>query len=75
MNRRQLLALALLAPIAACDRKEDMSPDTLKQESDPAEDEKRLRRPPPASSRMSSDPDNPNGAPGSSRVGSSSNRY
>jgi hypothetical protein len=76
MTRRStLLALLLLGPLAACEKKEEMSPDSVNQPLDPAIEEKRLRRPPPASSGIGSDPDNPAGAPGSSRVGTSPSRY
>jgi hypothetical protein len=77
MTRRSaLLALFLLAPLAACDeKKEEMSPASVDQPVDPAIEEKRLRRPPPATSGISSDPDNPAGAPGSGRIGTSSSRY
>jgi hypothetical protein len=77
MTRRSaLLALLLLGPLAACDeKKEELSPDSVNQPVDPAMEEKRLKRPPPASSGMSSDPDNPSGAPGSGRIGTSSSRY
>jgi hypothetical protein len=77
-RRHALLALFLLGPLSACEKKkDDMSPDSVVNQPppDPAEEEKRLRRPPPASSGLSSDPDNPNGAPGSGRLGSSPNRY
>jgi hypothetical protein len=76
MTRRStFLALLLLAPLAACEKKEEMSPDSVNQPIDPAIEEKRLRRPPPASSGISSDPDNPSGAPGSGRIGTSSSRF
>jgi hypothetical protein len=76
MTRRStLLALLLLGPLAACEKKDEMSPESVNQPVDPAIEEKRLRRPPPASSGISSDPDNPSGAPGSSRVGTSPTRY
>jgi hypothetical protein len=70
MNRRHaLLALILFGPLAACEKKDDaMSPDSVRNQPpqpDPAEDEKRLRRPPPARSGIGSDPSNPSGAPGS----------
>jgi hypothetical protein len=42
---------------------------------DPVQEEKRLRRPPPATSGIGSDPDNPNGAPGSNRIGTAPSRY
>ena len=77
MTRRStLLALLLLAPLAACEKKEaEMSPETVDQPVDPVQEQKRLRRPPPASSGISSDPDNPSGAPGSGRIGTSPSRY
>ena len=76
MTRRStLLALLLLAPLAACEKKEEMSPDSVNQPVDPVQEEKRLRRPPPASSGISSDPDNPSGAPGGGRIGTSPSRY
>jgi hypothetical protein len=69
MNRRHaLLALILLGPLAACEKKDDtMSPDTVVNQPppDPAEEERRLRRPEPARSGIGSDPSNPSGAPGS----------
>ena len=69
MNRRHaLLALILLGPLAACEKKDDtLSPDAVVNQPppDPAEEERRLRRPPPARSGISSDPSNPSGAPGS----------
>jgi hypothetical protein len=68
MNRRHaLLALILLGPLAACDKKDDtLSPDAVVNQPpvDP-EEEKRLRRPPPIRSGIGSDPSNPSGAPGS----------
>ena len=76
MTRRStFLALLLLAPLAACEKKDEMSPDSVNQPADPALEEKRLRRPPPASSGIGSDPDNPSGAPGSGRIGTSPSRY
>ncbi|MBN9088412.1 MAG: hypothetical protein J0J01_16015 [Reyranella sp.] len=77
MTRRStLLALLLLGPLAACEKKEEgMPPATVDQPVDPAQEEKRLRRPPPASSGIGSDPDNPSGAPGSGRIGTSPSRY
>ena len=76
MTRRStLLALLLLGPLAACEKKDELSPDSVNQPVDPAIEEKRLRRPPPASSGISSDPDNPSGAPGSGRIGTSPSRY
>ncbi|HEY2873398.1 MAG TPA: hypothetical protein VGJ56_15850 [Reyranella sp.] len=77
-RRHALLALFLIGPLSACEKKDDaMSPDSVVNQPppDPAEEEKRLRRPPPARSGIGSDPDNPSGAPGSSRLGSSSTRY
>jgi hypothetical protein len=75
-RRHALFALVLLAPLAACEKKEDMSPDPVTNQPppDPAQEEKRLRRPPPASSGINSDPDNPSGAPGGGRLGSSPTR-
>jgi hypothetical protein len=76
-RRHALFALILLGPLAACDKKDDtMSPDSVTNQpaTDP-EEEKRLRRPPPASSGLGSDPDNPSGAPGGGRLGSSPTRY
>jgi len=76
MTRRStLLALLLLGPLAACEKKEEMSPDSVNQPVDPALEEKRLKRPPPATSGIGSDPDNPSGAPGSGRIGTSPSRY
>ena len=76
MTRRSaLLALLMLGPLAACEKQEDMHPESVNQPVDPTVEEKRLRRPPPASSGISSDLDNPNGAPGPSRIGSSPSRY
>lgn len=76
MTRRSVLfALLVFGPLAACESKDDMQPGDVNDTVDPAVEEKRLRRPPPATSRMGSDPDNPNGAPGSSRLGTSSTRY
>ncbi len=76
MTRRStLLALLLLGPLAACEKKEEMSPESVSQPVDPAMEEKRLRRPPTARSGISSDPDNPAGAPGSARIGTSPSRY
>jgi hypothetical protein len=75
-RRSSLLALLLLGPLAACsEKKDDMSPDSVNQPVDPTVEEKRLRRPPPASSGIGSDPDNPAGAPGSGRIGTSPSRY
>jgi hypothetical protein len=75
MTRRYaLLSLILLGSLSACEKKDEMSPDAVQQHP-PVDDEKRLKRPPPASSGMSSDPDNPNGAPGSGRTGTSPQRY
>ena len=76
-RRHALLALILLGPLAACEKKDDtLSPDSVtnRPQPDPAEEERRLRRPPPASSGIGSDPDNPNGAPGGGRIGSSPTR-
>ena len=76
-RRNALFALILLAPLAACEKKDDtMSPDSVVNQppSDPTEEERRLRRPPPASSGIGSDPDNPSGAPGGGRIGSSPTR-
>jgi hypothetical protein len=76
MRRRSIIILlALIGPVAACEKKDDMSPDSLPQEPDPIQEEKRLKRPPPASSGISSDPNNPNGAPGSGSIGTSPTRY
>ena len=76
MTRRStLLALLLLGPLAACEKKTEMTPESVNQPVDPVQEEKRLRRPPPASSGIGSDPDNPAGAPGSSRIGTSPSRY
>jgi hypothetical protein len=75
MTRRYaLLSLILLGSLSACEKKDETSPDAVQQQP-PAEDEKRLRRPAPASSGMSSDPDNPSGAPGAGRIGTSPQRY
>ncbi len=77
-RRHALLALILLGPLSACDEKKDeMSPDSVVNQPppDPAEEEKRLTRPPPARSGIGSDPDNPSGAPGGGRLGSSSSRF
>ena len=76
MTRRStLLALLLLGPLAACEKKSELTPESVNQPVDPVQEEKRLRRPPPASSGIGSDPDNPAGAPGSSRIGTSPSRY
>ncbi|HYD06225.1 MAG TPA: hypothetical protein VEC60_10890 [Reyranella sp.] len=76
MRRAVFLVLLVLGPLAACESKQEMSPESvLNQAPDPAAEEKRLRRPPPVRSGLSSDPDNPSGAPGSARVGSSPQRY
>jgi len=76
MTRRStILALLLLGPLAACEKKEEMSPASVDQPVDPAQEEKRLRRPPPASSGIGSNPDNPSGAPGNGRIGTSPSRY
>lgn len=77
MTRRSaLFALLLLEPLAACsEKKDEMLPDPVNQTVDPTEEEKRLRRPPPATSGIGSDPDNPSGAPGSGRIGTSPTRY
>jgi hypothetical protein len=76
-RRHALLALCLLGPLSACEKKDDMSPDSVVNQPppDPAEEEKRLKRPDPARSGIGSDPDNPSGAPGSGRLGSSSSRF
>ncbi len=76
-----MLASFLLVPLAlvgltACSKSDDMSIDSIKNlptgQTDPHE---RERRPPPASSGLSSDPLNPNGAPGpSTGLGTSSSR-
>jgi hypothetical protein len=76
MTRRStLLALLLLGPLAACEKKDEMSPDMVNQPVDPVQEEKRLRRPPPVRSGIGSDPDNPSGAPGGGRIGTSPSRY
>jgi len=76
MTRRSVLSyLALLGWLSGCESKDNMSLDSLPQESNPAEEEKRLKRPPPASSGITSDPGNPNGAPGSGSIGTSPTRY
>jgi hypothetical protein len=75
MTRRYaLLSLILLGSLSACETKDDMSPDALQTPPPDDDDDRRKRRPAPARSGMSSDPDNPAGAPGS-RVGTSSTRY
>jgi hypothetical protein len=76
-RRHALLALILLGPLSACEKKDDMSPDSVMNQPppDPVQEEKRLRRPPPATSGIGSDPDNPNGAPGSNRIGTAPSRY
>lgn len=75
-RRHALLAVILFGPLSACEKKDETPPDSVvNQPPDPALEEKRLRRPPPASSGIGSDPDNPNGAPGSGRLGSSPTRY
>ena len=77
-RRHALLALILLGPLSACEKKDAMSPDSVvnqPQQPDPVEEEKRLRRPPPARSGIGSDPDNPSGAPGSGPFSSSPSRY
>jgi hypothetical protein len=77
-RRHALLALILLGPLAACEKKDDtMSPDSVgnQPQPDPTLDDSRLRRPPPASSGIGSDPDNPSGAPGGGRLGNSPTRY
>lgn len=75
-RRHALLALILLGPLSACEKKDDSSPDSVMNQPppDPAQEEKRLRRPPPASSGINSDPDNPSGAPGGGRLSSSPSR-
>jgi hypothetical protein len=79
MRRRSiLLSLTLFGPLTACDKKDDMSPGSLPQEPNPVEsveEEKRLKRPLPARSGISSDPNNPSGAPGSGTIGTSPIRY
>ena len=72
-RRHALLALILLGPLSACEKKDDMSPDSVVNQPspDPVAEEKRLRRPPPATSGIGSDPYNPSGAPGSGRIGTS----
>jgi hypothetical protein len=76
MTRRStLFALLLLGPLAACEKKDATSPDSVNPPVDPALQEKRLQRPPPARSGIGSDPDNPSGAPGSGRIGTSPSRY
>jgi predicted small lipoprotein YifL len=86
MTRRStLLALLLLGPLAACEKKGETTPEAVKsqpadqtvdQTADPTTmEDRQLRRPPPASSGISSDPNNPSGAPGPSRVGTSTSRY
>jgi hypothetical protein len=75
-----LFCLALLATVGlgACSKSDDnMSIDSIKTlppgQPDPHESE---RRPPPASSGLSSDPRNPSGAPGpSTGLGTSSSRF
>jgi hypothetical protein len=78
MKRRYaLLALILLAPLAACEKKDDpMSPDSVvnQPKPDPTEDDSRLRRPPPVRSGIGSDPNNPSGAPGGGSLGNSPTR-
>lgn len=73
------LAVALLAAVAAC---ADKTEKPVGSGSDPLADIDRQSdrprdvRPPPASSGIRSDPDNPAGLPGPSRgLGISSNRY
>jgi hypothetical protein len=73
-HRNVLLALLLLGPLAACDKKEETQAGAVVQQA-PVDEEKRITRPEPARSGMSSDPDNPSGAPGTSRVGTSGTRY
>jgi hypothetical protein len=71
------LFLLAAGGLAACSKSDDnMSIDSIKSlptgQPDPHESE---RRPPPASSGLSSDPFNPNGAPGpSTGLGTSSSR-
>ena len=76
-RRHALLALILLAPLAACEKKDDtMSSDSVGNQppADPTQDDSRLRRPPPARSGIGSDPDNPSGAPGGGNLGNSPSR-
>ena len=75
-RRHALLALILLGPLSACEKKDEMSPDSVINQPppDPTQEEKRLRRPPPASSGLNSDPDNPSGAPGGGRLSNSPTR-
>ncbi len=79
MTKLFVLCTVLAATsIAACDKAGDQIPVGVNDgtvESIPA-DRPRDVRPPPATSGMSSDPNNPNGVPGPiSGTGTSSNRY
>jgi hypothetical protein len=56
------IVLVLVAATAACDRPVDESPLTTPGATTEAAPPS--RRPPPATSGIGSDPDNPNGAPG-----------
>jgi hypothetical protein len=81
MTRRStLLALLLLGPLAACEKKGEAAPESVKsqpadQTANPTLEDGQQGRPPRASSGISSDPNNPNGAPGPSRIGTSASRY
>jgi len=81
MTRRgTVLALLVLGPLAACEKKGVAAPESVKsppidQTTDPTMEDRQLGRPPPASSGISSDPNNPSGAPGPSRIGTSASRY
>jgi hypothetical protein len=78
---KKLFALCVIVVstgIAACEKSSNAVPNGT-PDANPAAvpaDHPRDVRPPPASSGMSSDPNNPNGAPGpSSGLGISPNRY
>jgi hypothetical protein len=74
IRRSALLSFLLLGSLGGCSSRDDMSPESLPQNPDPVAEERRLKRPPPVRTGISSDPDNPNGAPGKS-IGTSPSRY
>jgi hypothetical protein len=65
MLRRLALCAVVLCSLAACDSKDEMTPDTVVNQQPPTDEEGRTRRPPPVmTGAFNSDPFNPNGAPG-----------